>query len=221
VDLSGRRAIWSELGYPRAHEETYQLAKAAAEAAVEHAGVALDSSSWAPPEPIEPSLSTDASAVDFWMMVDREIWEHRRAELGEDAITYVGSAVRGTVPTLADVHRARIRIAGSVADLFRTHDFLLTPSTSIPAFDVEQSLEIESFEGAPLPFGPDPQHHLASLCGNPAISVPAGVTTEGLPVGLQIVGRRHHDLEVLALAHALERARPWPRLPPAGARATT
>jgi amidase len=45
-----------------------------------------------------------------------------------------------------------------------------------------------------------------TLTGLPAISVPAGFTAEGLPVGLQIVGRRNADFEVLQLAHAFERA---------------
>jgi amidase len=45
-----------------------------------------------------------------------------------------------------------------------------------------------------------------TLTGLPAISVPAGFTAEGLPVGLQIVGRRNADFEVLQLAHAFEQA---------------
>ena len=58
---------------------------------------------------------------------------------------------------------------------------------------------------------------LANLCWNPAISVPAGVTADGLPVGLQIVARRHRDEVPLRLARILEQARPWPRLAPAPA----
>ena len=49
----------------------------------------------------------------------------------------------------------------------------------------------------------------------PALSVPAGWSIEGLPVGLQIVGRRYRDDEVLRVGAALERARPWAdRRPP-------
>ena len=55
---------------------------------------------------------------------------------------------------------------------------------------------------------------LANLCWNPAVSVPAGLTSEGLPVGLQVVGRRHADEVVLRLARVLEEARPWSRLAP-------
>ena len=45
--------------------------------------------------------------------------------------------------------------------------------------------------------------------GHPAISVPAGLTPEGLPIGLQIIGRRHADASVLSVAAAVERMRPW------------
>ena len=62
-------------------------------------------------------------------------------------------------------------------------------------------------------------HHIAytvpfNMSEQPAVSVPAGFTPDGLPVGLQIVGRRFDDVGVLRLARAFERIRPalrpWP-----------
>jgi Asp-tRNA(Asn)/Glu-tRNA(Gln) amidotransferase A subunit family amidase len=53
---------------------------------------------------------------------------------------------------------------------------------------------------------------LANLCWNPAVSLPAGLNSEGLPVGVQVIGRRHADEVVLRLARLYEQARPWPRL---------
>jgi aspartyl-tRNA(Asn)/glutamyl-tRNA(Gln) amidotransferase subunit A len=48
-----------------------------------------------------------------------------------------------------------------------------------------------------------------NLTGQPAVSVPAGFTAAGHPVGLQLVGRRYEDALVLAVAGRFERARPW------------
>ena len=63
----------------------------------------------------------------------------------------------------------------------------------------------------------------SNLWGTPAISVPAGLAGDGLPVGLpvglHIVGRHHDDATVLRLARLLELARPWPRHAPVGASA--
>jgi amidase/aspartyl-tRNA(Asn)/glutamyl-tRNA(Gln) amidotransferase subunit A len=48
-----------------------------------------------------------------------------------------------------------------------------------------------------------------NFTGHPAISVPAGVTPDGMPIGLQIIGRRFADETVLAVADAVERMIPW------------
>jgi amidase/aspartyl-tRNA(Asn)/glutamyl-tRNA(Gln) amidotransferase subunit A len=48
-----------------------------------------------------------------------------------------------------------------------------------------------------------------NLTGNPAASIPAGLSAEGLPVGMQIIGRRYGDLDVLAASAAFERITPW------------
>ncbi len=50
---------------------------------------------------------------------------------------------------------------------------------------------------------------LWNLTGQPAASVPCGFTAEGLPMGLQIVGRRWHDATVLRASAAFEQAQPW------------
>jgi aspartyl-tRNA(Asn)/glutamyl-tRNA(Gln) amidotransferase subunit A len=110
--------------------------------------------------------------------------------------------------------KRRHGLEAEVAALFDDVDVLLMPSTAMPAFAAE----------GPLPFvvqgrdasnsGPVPFTMLANLCWNPAVSVPAGLSREGLPVGLQIVARRHHDEVALRLARIFEQARPWPRLAP-------
>ncbi|MFV1991446.1 MAG: amidase family protein, partial [Acidimicrobiales bacterium] len=63
--------------------------------------------------------------------------------------------------------------------------------------------------GAAVPFT-----MLGNLAWNPAVSVPAGMTSANLPIGLQIMGKAHCDDVVLRLALVLERANPWPAVAP-------
>ena len=58
---------------------------------------------------------------------------------------------------------------------------------------------------------------ISNIYGNPAVSIPAG-TVDGLPVGMQVLGRHHEDARLLDVALAVERERPWPLVAPAVAR---
>jgi aspartyl-tRNA(Asn)/glutamyl-tRNA(Gln) amidotransferase subunit A len=88
-------------------------------------------------------------------------------------------------------------------------DLLLTPTTAVAPFPAGQSppREIAGQDASVL--GWMPFTFPFNLTGQPAASVPAGVTDEGLPVGLQIVGRRNADRTVLAASAAYEAACPW------------
>ncbi|MDZ7674645.1 MAG: amidase [Acidimicrobiales bacterium] len=61
---------------------------------------------------------------------------------------------------------------------------------------------------------------VSNIYGNPAVSIPAG-TIDGLPVGLQVLGRHHEDALLFDVALAVERERPWPQVAPTGRAATT
>jgi amidase len=97
-----------------------------------------------------------------------------------------------------------------------TRDLLVLPTVAVPPFPVEQPYPTEIngrsldhyFQWFYLTYG-------ITLTGLPAISVPCGFTRSGLPVGLQIVGRRRQDAAVLRAAAAFEAAAPWAdRIPP-------
>jgi aspartyl-tRNA(Asn)/glutamyl-tRNA(Gln) amidotransferase subunit A len=111
----------------------------------------------------------------------------------------------------------RRRLDAEVAEIFdRAHgvDVLLTPTTAVAAFAAAGPPPAEIGGREVSPAMSVPFTMLANLCGNAAVSVPAGLTSAGLPVGLQIIGRRHADAEVLRLARILEQVQPWPRLAP-------
>jgi aspartyl-tRNA(Asn)/glutamyl-tRNA(Gln) amidotransferase subunit A len=88
-------------------------------------------------------------------------------------------------------------------------DLLLTPTVAVAPFGVDQAPPRE-IDGQPISvLGWMPFTFPFNLTGQPAASVPAGTTDDGLPVGLQIVGRRHADRTVLAASAAYEAACPW------------
>jgi amidase len=94
--------------------------------------------------------------------------------------------------------------------------FLLAPVVQVLPFDVQQPYVTE-IEGQPMHTYLDWMRscYFITVTGLPAISIPCGFSPEGLPVGLQIVGRHGDDFGVLQLAHAFEqRTQFWRQRPP-------
>jgi aspartyl-tRNA(Asn)/glutamyl-tRNA(Gln) amidotransferase subunit A len=102
-----------------------------------------------------------------------------------------------------------------VRRFFERYDLLLTPTVPLPAFElgIEGPTEVA---GRPVGrLGWTPFTFPFNLTGQPACTVPCGRTAAGLPVGLQIVGRRRQEAAVLRAAAAFEAAAPWAdRIPP-------
>src|SRR5204863_2530148 len=94
-------------------------------------------------------------------------------------------------------------------------DLLLTPTAAVAPFGADSRPPRDIDGEATSVLGWMPFTYPFNLTGQPAVSVPAGFTADGLPVGLQIVGRRHADRAVLAAAAAYETARPWSARRPA------
>jgi aspartyl-tRNA(Asn)/glutamyl-tRNA(Gln) amidotransferase subunit A len=114
--------------------------------------------------------------------------------------------------SMADYQAARERKMEYVKDIqvfFEDWDFLITPAVSVAAFDAtllqpphwpQHAWDWVSWAEFSYPF---------NMSWNPAASIPCGFTAEGLPVGLQIVGRRFDDLGVLQASAAFEEVMPW------------
>jgi len=109
--------------------------------------------------------------------------------------------------TVAHAEAKRTEIYHHVREFMEQYDFLVLPVNAVPAFPIEQRT-ITEINGVKMKdyVEAGALRHTISITGLPAISVPCGFTPEGLPVGLQIVGRHNRDFEVLQLAHAFEQA---------------
>lgn len=117
-----------------------------------------------------------------------------------------------------DVGRAemkRTELYHRVRQFMERYEFFVLPVNQVPPFDVKTPYPTE-IEGVKMTTYIDwmKSCYYISLVGNPAMSVPAGFTPEGLPVGIQIVGRHHDEWSLLQMAHAFEQASALPkRLP--------
>jgi amidase len=117
---------------------------------------------------------------------------------------------RGLELTAADLSRAtvlRAELADRVSAFFADVDVLACPVSQVVPFDVGLDW-VHEIDGQPMHTYLDWMRsaYLISATGLPAVSVPAGFTDGGLPVGLQLVGRRRADWRLLQVAHAFEAA---------------
>jgi amidase len=126
---------------------------------------------------------------------------------------------RGTRLTAPEINRAeslRAALWNRFQEFLERYEYFVLPVSQVPPFDVNQEFVTE-IAGVKMETYIDWMKSCwyISLTGNPAISVPAGFTPEGLPVGIQIVGRHRAEFSVLQLAHAFEQAtRAGARRPP-------
>jgi Asp-tRNA(Asn)/Glu-tRNA(Gln) amidotransferase A subunit family amidase len=101
-----------------------------------------------------------------------------------------------------------------IAALFRKVDVLITPTACCEAYAAEGPLPV-IIEGRDASrTNAEPYTTIGSICWNPSISVPAGLSKNGLPMGLLINTRRHRDDVALRLARIWEQTQPWPRHAP-------
>jgi Asp-tRNA(Asn)/Glu-tRNA(Gln) amidotransferase A subunit family amidase len=119
---------------------------------------------------------------------------------------------------VANAWNEHSRYVERVMTFFRQYDLLVTPATPTAAYMLDQMYAPE-IDGQPVASAIDAMllTYAFTMAGLPAISVPAGFTAAGLPIGMQIVGGRHADALVLRAAAAFEQIAPWAHLhPPVG-----
>ncbi len=132
-----------------------------------------------------------------------------RSRMDPGLVASIEDGLRYSATEYVEARGEKLAYCDSVRPLFETYDLLLTPSVSVTAFEVgrlnpahwpQHEWDWFPWAGFSYPF---------NFTGHPAASIPAGFTAAGMPVGLQIVGRRNADLTVLQASAAFEQARPW------------
>jgi aspartyl-tRNA(Asn)/glutamyl-tRNA(Gln) amidotransferase subunit A len=209
-DIRGLRIAWSpDLGFaivdPQVRQATAEAVKAFSEMGC-HV------------EEINPGFDNPAKLFQHFFYVN----------IGAMLQDYPGYESKIDPQLLANVHEVqdvsgqdyarsilhRNAIFDKIRRLFTTYDMLLCPTVAVPPFEVgiEGPTEIA---GRPV----DRRAWIAmtplfNLTGQPAATVPCGFTNDGLPIGLQIVGRRFDEATVLRASAAFESARPWKQMRP-------
>jgi aspartyl-tRNA(Asn)/glutamyl-tRNA(Gln) amidotransferase subunit A len=103
----------------------------------------------------------------------------------------------------------RAQFAEQARQFFGKYDLLLTPTMPTTAFLAQPDPPSHIAGKAVHGFGYTPFTFPFNLGGQPAATVPCGVDSDGLPVGLQVVGRRYDDINVLRAASVFETIQPW------------
>ncbi|WP_019972201.1 amidase [Mycobacterium sp. 141] len=208
-DISGWRIAYSpDLGYARVDEEIASICRSAVAAFAElGATVTEDTPPWE--DPIDamwnglwvPGIGSGHDLLD---------WDEQRGHVDDNLIALMHELEQ--LPAL-EVARADVFRGGmwdAFAAFMTNYDLLVTPTLAEAAFPITQFTP-DQLVGDTLrrqvmawvltfPF---------NMMTTPAISVPAGFTADGRPVGLQITARPHADAAVLRAAANFERARPW------------
>jgi len=206
VDLRGLRVAWSpDLGYAAVEPDVRDTAAAAARR-FEELGCVVEEANPGLPDP--------------WEYVD-VIWASAFAGQHRDNLDQVRDLLdpgrlqvieRGMQMRAADLASARIRrevYVNGMRRFMERYDLLLTPTLPCTAFPAGDDYP-RTIAGKPMTYlGWTAFTYPFNLTGQPAATVPCGFDGEGLPIGLQIVGRWHDDVTVLAAAAAFEAIAPW------------
>ncbi len=199
--VEGLKIAWSpDLGYAEADPEVLEICQSAASgfaqmgAVVEEAHPAIEN-----PEAYHATIYTVDHVVSLTSFGPTEEIASEVDPLTA-TILYVAADMKA-----ADYARAmfgRVDLAAKVGEFFRSYDLLLTPTLAWPPPPVDFADPAEFLKWLPFIL-------VFSMTGQPAASIPAGRTRDGLPVGLQIIGRPYDEGTVFRAAAAFEEAFPW------------
>lgn len=201
-----RIAYSTDLGYAIVEPEVTRVTREAAVALARALGAELVEAGPGFTDPILPWLtiatSGDTRLVDAMTPAQRELLEpgfRRFAEFGRQI----------TAVQIADSLEQRHQMNRMMTAFFEEFDLLLTPTTATTAF-VAEGPPPETINGQKA--GPSsfiPFTYPFNFTGHPAASLPAGLSSAGLPIGLQAVAPRYADALLLQVSAVFERARPW------------
>ena len=151
--------------------------------------------------------------MELWKKEGFDLVRDHRDELPEEFIYWNEEALRSSIMDYRYFNELRTEILDEQENIFEKYDIIISPVTICPPVknasdgntkgpEMMNGQRIEPLIGFCETF-------FENFAGNPAASVPAGLTATGLPVGMQIIGKKFLDEDVFAAAHAFEEISPW------------
>lgn len=134
----------------------------------------------------------------------------RADELTDDLRMGMGFADMYRAEHAARLEDFRVKMNESMADLFEQVDMVICATNPYEAFTAEGPVPSKVGDELVNPFDTGRLTIPANMTGHPAVSIPAGLSAAGLPIGMQVYGKRHEEALLLDLALIAERERPWP-----------
>ena len=158
----------------------------------------------------EPNISEADEIFMLWRAWRTELritplLKEHRDQFKDTVIWNAEQGLPITGPQLARAEAKRTELYHRMREFFKKYEFLVLPVSQVAPFpiDLEFPQEINGVKMNTYIDWQKSAYHISAL-GNPAISVPAGFTSNNLPVGIQIVGRHRDDFGILQLAYAFE-----------------
>jgi aspartyl-tRNA(Asn)/glutamyl-tRNA(Gln) amidotransferase subunit A len=206
--IAGVRVAFSPtLGYATVHPEVAAAAATAAEQ-LASAGASV--------EAVDPGFADPLEiTTGLWFTGAWTLWNTLTPE--QQAVTdpdFAAEAELGSHLSNLDVQRLVLRrgdLGSMMRQFMQRFDLLVTPSVAVPPFEARPAGSVPLTPEAML--GWTPFSYPFNLTQQPAITVPCGLTSDGLPIGLQLVGPMFGDALVLRAARAYEAMHPVPRPP--------
>jgi amidase len=136
-----------------------------------------------------------------------ELMATHRHQMKETVIWNTEEGMKLSAAQLAQAEKKRAALYHRVREFMQDYEFMVMPVSQVRPFPLTQEYVTE-INGVQMETYIDwmKSCYFITVTGLPAISVPCGFTDDGLPVGLQIIGRHQDDFGVLQLAHAFEQA---------------
>ncbi len=170
--------------------------------------------------PLAPEPSYSSWAAIYSAIFTSEAYAFHRENVANRPGLYQPATLKrlrvGAGASQTEYDQARLeldRIRQSVSGIFNDVDLFVTPTVRVPPTSIDElSGDMDIARAHELAMLHNTR--ILNLTGLPTISVPCGFTSDGLPIGLQITGRRDDEAAVLRLAHAYEQRTEWHKLAP-------